>query len=174
MVEDNEPAARWLALINLTLNRQNYDSLCSSNDSSPSTKSSKDSKSNLFQKPNLKVLSKNMRVDSSLVKTCNCCLESLIPEKRRPRRIHDNPFENRYDSSIEELLTIVPDSPAYPGLAEYRLISSKQMVGLFLSVWARQELIPYIGHVRVSSMGTGIMGCLGNKVHLHFQYLIWL
>ncbi|KAL2906010.1 Type I inositol polyphosphate 5-phosphatase 5 [Bienertia sinuspersici] len=152
VIEDNEPAARWLALINLALNRQNPDYSSHSNESSPSMRSStKDSnKSNFFQKPNLKLLSKNMRVDSSLVKTCNCCMESLIPEKRRPRRIHDNPFQHRYTSSIEEFLSIVPESPAYPGLAEYRLVSSKQMVGLFLSVWARKELIPYIGHGSIS------------------------
>ncbi|XP_074321714.1 type I inositol polyphosphate 5-phosphatase 5 isoform X2 [Silene latifolia] len=163
VAEDNEPAARWLALINLALNRQHHESMYSSCESSPSSKISKDSKSNFFQKPNLKVLSKNLRVDSSLVKTCNCCLDSLIPEVRRPRRIHDNPFQHRYNTRVEEFFAIVPDAPAFSGLAEYRLVSSKQMVGLFLSVWARKELIPYIGHVRVSSMGTGIMGCLGNK-----------
>ncbi|KMT08821.1 hypothetical protein BVRB_6g135450 [Beta vulgaris subsp. vulgaris] len=162
VIEDNEPAARWLALINQALNRQNHDSSC---DSSPSAKSSKDAKSNFFQKPNLKVVSKNLRVDSSLVKTCNCCLDSvtLVPERYRPRRIHDNPFQHRYSSSFEELFSVVPGSTGCHGLAEYNLISSKQMVGLFLSVWARKELIPYIGHLRVSSMGTGIMGCLGNK-----------
>ncbi|KAL9245731.1 hypothetical protein vseg_019349 [Gypsophila vaccaria] len=163
VVEDNEPAARWLALINLTLNKHHHNdtSIHSSCDLSPNSKPN--NKSNFFQKPNLKVLSKNLRVDSSLVKTCNCCLDSLIPEVRRPRRIHDNPFQHRYNTSVEEFFAIVPDTPAYPGLAEYRLVSSKQMVGLFLSVWVRKELIPYIGHVRVSSMGTGIMGCLGNK-----------
>ncbi|XP_057528878.1 type I inositol polyphosphate 5-phosphatase 5 [Amaranthus tricolor] len=163
VIEDNEPAARWLSLINQALNRKTHESYTSCESSPNIAKTSKDLKSNLFQKPNLKVVSKNLRVDSSLVKTCNCCLDSLIPEKRRPRRIHDNPFQHRYTSSIEEFLSIVPETPAYPGLAEYRLLSSKQMVGLFLSVWARKELIPYIGHVRVSSMGTGIMGCLGNK-----------
>lgn len=172
MLEDNEPAARWLTLINIALNRINHSSLNSTGDSSPSTKPSKDSsKSNFFQKPNLKLLSKNLRGDSSLVKTCNCCFDSLtlLPETHRPRRIHDNPFQNRYTSSMEEFFSIVPESSAYPGFAEYNLISSKQMVGIFLSIWARKELVPYIGHVRVSSMGTGIMGCLGNKVHL----LVW-
>ncbi|XP_021861775.2 type I inositol polyphosphate 5-phosphatase 5 [Spinacia oleracea] len=166
VLEDNEPAARWLTLINIALNRINHSSLNSTGDSSPSTKPSKDSsKSNFFQKPNLKLLSKNLRGDSSLVKTCNCCFDSLtlLPETHRPRRIHDNPFQNRYTSSMEEFFSIVPESSAYPGFAEYNLISSKQMVGIFLSIWARKELVPYIGHVRVSSMGTGIMGCLGNK-----------
>ncbi|KAJ8428454.1 hypothetical protein Cgig2_024115 [Carnegiea gigantea] len=162
VVEDNEPAARWLALINVALNGHQQDYMHS--DSSPSSKSSsKDSKSNLFQKPNLKVLSKNLRVDSSLVKTCNCCLDSLIPERRRARHLSDNSI-HEYNRRAEELFPLVSEECPHPSrAADYRLISSKQMVGIFLSVWARKELIPYIGHVRVCTMGTGIMGCLGNK-----------
>jgi hypothetical protein len=38
------------------------------------------------------------------------------------------------------------------------------MVGIFLSVWVRKELVPHIGHLRVDSVGRGIMGLLGNKV----------
>ncbi|KAJ6775017.1 TYPE IV INOSITOL POLYPHOSPHATE 5-PHOSPHATASE 9 [Salix purpurea] len=37
------------------------------------------------------------------------------------------------------------------------------MVGIFLSVWVRKELVPHIGHLRVDSVGRGIMGRLGNK-----------
>jgi len=164
VVEDSEPAARWLALINVALNGHQQDYM-QSDDSSPNSKSSsKDSKSNLFQKPNLKVLSKNLRVDSGLVKTCNCCLDSLIPEKRRTRHLNENSV-HEYNRRAEEFFPLVSEErPRSSRAADYRLISSKQMVGIFLSVWARKELIPYIGHVRVCTMGTGIMGCLGNKV----------
>ncbi|KAL2528217.1 DNAse I-like superfamily protein [Forsythia ovata] len=37
------------------------------------------------------------------------------------------------------------------------------MVGIFLSIWARGELVKDIGHLKISCMGRGIMGCLGNK-----------
>lgn len=46
----------------------------------------------------------------------------------------------------------------------YTLISSKQMVGLFLSLWVRTDLVQSVGHLRVSSLGRGILGRLGNKV----------
>ncbi|URE30894.1 endonuclease exonuclease phosphatase family domain containing protein [Musa troglodytarum] len=39
----------------------------------------------------------------------------------------------------------------------------KQMVGIFLSVWVRRELVQHVGHLRVATIGRGIMGCLGNK-----------
>ncbi|KAL9684067.1 hypothetical protein QQ045_021499 [Rhodiola kirilowii] len=48
-------------------------------------------------------------------------------------------------------------------LPNYCLAASKQMVGLFLCVWVRSDLVAKIGEIRVSSVGTGIMGCLGNK-----------
>ncbi|KAL2528039.1 DNAse I-like superfamily protein [Forsythia ovata] len=37
------------------------------------------------------------------------------------------------------------------------------MVGIFLSIWARGELVKDIGHLKISCTGRGIMGCLGNK-----------
>lgn len=55
-----------------------------------------------------------------------------------------------------------------PNQLNYSLIASKQMVGLFLSVWVKNELVPHIAHVRLSSLGRGIMGCLGNKVGFFF------
>ncbi|URE30893.1 endonuclease exonuclease phosphatase family domain containing protein, partial [Musa troglodytarum] len=45
----------------------------------------------------------------------------------------------------------------------YCLVASKQMVGIFLSVWVRRELVQHVGHLRVATIGRGIMGCLGNK-----------
>jgi hypothetical protein len=61
----------------------------------------------------------------------------------------------------------MPDIPSYPSSLTdrtYNLIARKQMVGIFLSVWVRKELVPHIGHLRVDSVGRGIMGRLGNKV----------
>jgi len=46
-------------------------------------------------------------------------------------------------------------------------IISKQMVGIFITIWVRGDLLPYIQHPSVSCVGCGIMGCLGNKVYIH-------
>ncbi|GAB2236268.1 hypothetical protein Droror1_Dr00028009 [Drosera rotundifolia] len=62
--EDNEPAAKWLALINQALNRPSQDPVNSSCDSSHGSKSSDDSMPNFFQKPALKVIKKNLKVES--------------------------------------------------------------------------------------------------------------
>jgi hypothetical protein len=45
-------------------------------------------------------------------------------------------------------------------------IRSKQMVGIFTSVWVRTNLRSYIQHLGVSCVGSGIMGYLGNKVYI--------
>ncbi|KAK1399939.1 type I inositol polyphosphate 5-phosphatase 8 [Heracleum sosnowskyi] len=45
----------------------------------------------------------------------------------------------------------------------YTLAASKQMVGLFLCVWVRSDLYAHISNLKVSCVGRGIMGYLGNK-----------
>lgn len=47
---------------------------------------------------------------------------------------------------------------------KYGLVVSKQMVGIFVTVWVKKELIQFIGHMRTSYITRGILGCLGNKV----------
>ncbi|XP_009792276.1 type I inositol polyphosphate 5-phosphatase 5 isoform X1 [Nicotiana sylvestris] len=157
--EDSEPAARWLALISHALNKSYHESVQSCDSS---YHNSKHSKSNSFHKHSLKSLSKSLRTNSTLLKTCNCPLESTTT--RRQRKLSDpscSPLNHHRDSSEEDLQSIA-EFPSSNGLS-YNLIASKQMVGIFLSVWARKELAHHIGHLRISSLGRGIMGCLGNK-----------
>ncbi|KAF3320348.1 type I inositol 1,4,5-trisphosphate 5-phosphatase 1-like isoform X3 [Carex littledalei] len=45
-------------------------------------------------------------------------------------------------------------------------IISKQMVGVFLSIWVRRSLRKHIQNLRVSTVGVGVMGYIGNKVIL--------
>ncbi|CBI35009.3 hypothetical protein VitviT2T_022535 [Vitis vinifera] len=51
------------------------------------------------------------------------------------------------------------------GRSKYKLMASKKMVGVFISVWMRRELLRRycISNVKVSSVPCGIMGYLGNK-----------
>lgn len=48
--------------------------------------------------------------------------------------------------------------------SSYVRIVSKQMVGLFLTVWVRRSLRKHIQNVKVSTVGVGVMGYIGNKV----------
>lgn len=42
-------------------------------------------------------------------------------------------------------------------------VAAKQMVGVYLSVWVRRGILPHVRGVQVTSVGTGMMGYLGNK-----------
>lgn len=175
--EDNEPAAKWLTLISQAINKPRNESISYSPDSISGSRvanNNRDAKSNnFFHKPSLKLLSKNFRADSSLLKICNCPVESTTRDRRRARKLSDamtklesGTLHYHQHSGADELIYMA-DLPVLPCVAtqmSYSLIASKQMVGIFLSVWARKELVPHIGHLRISSVQRGIMGCLGNKV----------
>ncbi|CAA0828085.1 DNAse I-like superfamily protein [Striga hermonthica] len=45
----------------------------------------------------------------------------------------------------------------------YCLVASKQMVGIFLTVWVKSDLRDAVGNLKVSCVGRGLMGYLGNK-----------
>ncbi|KAI4387164.1 hypothetical protein MLD38_005014 [Melastoma candidum] len=206
VAEDNEPASKWLLLINQALNRPNYDS-DSSGRGSTSTDSvapASDDK-HYFQKPTLKHIIKNLRADSIFLKSCNCHLLNPTPDPKSPNRegsrnrkkhgddgdnhgmeytTHSGPidsahaqelFHPRYLDNVEihcegeknpgrEEHRLSSAFSPYPcSYCRYRLVASKQMVGLFLTVWVRKELVQHIGHLRMTSIGRGIMGYLGNK-----------
>jgi hypothetical protein len=46
----------------------------------------------------------------------------------------------------------------------FRCVASKQMVGIFVTVWARSVLRRHVRHPGVSCVGAGVLGRLGNKV----------
>ncbi|KAL3531851.1 hypothetical protein ACH5RR_005372 [Cinchona calisaya] len=56
-----------------------------------------------------------------------------------------------------------PTKQYSPRKSKYCLAASKQMVGLLLCVWVRSDLRRHISSLKVSCVGTGIMGYLGNK-----------
>ncbi|XP_073022768.1 type I inositol polyphosphate 5-phosphatase 1 isoform X1 [Primulina eburnea] len=45
----------------------------------------------------------------------------------------------------------------------YVRVLSKQMVGVFITIWVRQSLRRHIQNVSVSTVGVGVMGYIGNK-----------
>jgi len=76
---------------------------------------------------------------------------------------------------IREALNSNPSEESSPALCSsseheqeqehyYYLAASKQMVGIFLCVWVREDLYKHVTNLKVSSVGRGIMGYLGNKV----------
>ena len=57
------------------------------------------------------------------------------------------------------------DGYGMPGRSRYCLVASKQMVGIFLTIWVRSELKDHVRNMKVSCVGRGLMGYLGNKVN---------
>ncbi|KAH7520626.1 hypothetical protein FEM48_Zijuj08G0164900 [Ziziphus jujuba var. spinosa] len=123
-----------------------------------------------FKKPSLKVLSRSLRADTTLLKSCNCHVELLSHDKRRLRKLIDPGSKLDLDSddqyeqapkyeSVDGFLRVadIPSSPPSTSQMNYRLIASKQMVGIFMLLWTRKELVPHIAHLRISSIGRGIM-----------------
>ncbi|KAG2545298.1 hypothetical protein PVAP13_9KG423365 [Panicum virgatum] len=50
-----------------------------------------------------------------------------------------------------------------PNTSRYCLVASKQMVGIFLTIWVRSEIRNDVRNLKVSCVGRGLMGYLGNK-----------
>lgn len=46
----------------------------------------------------------------------------------------------------------------------YVRIMSKQMVGIFITIWVRRNLRRHVRNLNVSTVGVGVMGYIGNKV----------
>ncbi|XP_028762494.1 type I inositol polyphosphate 5-phosphatase 2 isoform X1 [Neltuma alba] len=91
-------------------------------------------------------------------------------EKVVPREIIDS-HSDVSDISDEEDNTIfeLPKNQDDDGLGtvksrpRYVRIVSKQMVGIYVSVWVQRKLRRHINNLRVSPVGVGLMGYMGNK-----------
>ncbi|KAL4599273.1 hypothetical protein ACB092_11G115700 [Castanea dentata] len=164
VVEDNEPAAKWLALINQSLNK-------------PPDVAARGSKptvslggSLFFSKPSLKKFSEIFRTESGRkLKSCNCAYELERKQSKDfcfpCQQSHISEDYSPLEEDDEASLNMDPELsiPSTTNQMKYSLIASKQMVGIFLTVWLRTELVQYVGHLRISCISRGIMGCLGNK-----------
>jgi hypothetical protein len=181
---------KWLALINKALNRplNNNDSSISpyysyspfsksnSPHSSLTTLLSLDSGANnskSISRFSLKEAKRSFNISHGIrLKSCNCPMAMGHRSNRQSCFLCKKPDMSTSDSSEEEGGDEVSTSFTADDLdisntwshEKYCLVASKQMVGIFLSIWVRKELVPHVGHVRLSSVGRGIMNYLGNKV----------
>ncbi|KAG8089203.1 hypothetical protein GUJ93_ZPchr0011g26963 [Zizania palustris] len=203
VIEDNEPAARWFALINQALNRRSSpadaSAISEASASCSFTQSSAIGPSLLHKNRSpLREVRRGRRL-----KSCTCPAERRRPTRRPPYRappcLMVSCSNNRHgvesDATSDEEEDVIigdyeassvaansdsfmwPDTLADPATAaasrrRYCLVACKQMVGLFVTVWVRTELVPHVGHVRFSCVGRGIVGCLGNKGCISVSMLV--
>lgn len=81
----------------------------------------------------------------------------------------DEPFSPSHDhySPVSRTGSFVPDErDKGRDKSKYCLVASKQMVGIFLTVWVKSDLRDSVKNLKVSCVGRGLMGYLGNKVNL--------
>lgn len=78
----------------------------------------------------------------------------------------NNEISNKWNSIIRKALNKDHGDKVHSESTHdyFQCIISKQMVGIFISVWTRRDIRTFIQHPSVSCIGCGIMRCLGNKV----------
>ncbi|GAB2298231.1 Type I inositol polyphosphate 5-phosphatase 4 [Dionaea muscipula] len=188
--EDNGPAKKWLALIRRTLNSLPgtsgaYSYHTPSPIADPIVESDADfegstrqSASSLFQRRSFQSLSRSTRMDMQ-----EPCLDrrfSVCDRVMFGYRPSDYDHDFRWGSSDDENESPIAPyqySPMYysgslsvedrdgtaRGQSRYCLVASKQMVGIFLTVWVKSDLRDDVRNLKVSCVGRGLMGYLGNK-----------
>lgn len=139
--EDNGPATNWLSLIREALNNNNID---------PEVPRYCNSAPNVDLKQSPPSLKPRVSFSDLL---------SLEDE------LNNEDFQRFMSSSSNSTEERSPGRPSTssPDNHRYCLAASKQMVGIFLCVWVRADLYRNISNLKVSCVGRGIMGYLGNK-----------
>ncbi|KAI3747375.1 hypothetical protein L6452_09829 [Arctium lappa] len=182
VIEDNGSAAKWLSLISQSLNKScnadYYPPNRTSTNSSSFERKHSGSSSLFLQRTSLRTASRAFRSESRRrFKSCNC---TIVESERKSygrdscfacQKLKSNNFDDPSSSEEDDALNtnaVAADvsTPAPTGKNQhlrYSLIKSKQMVGIFVTIWVKKELIPHIGHLRTSCISRGILGYLGNK-----------
>ncbi|KAL3827981.1 hypothetical protein ACJIZ3_016783 [Penstemon smallii] len=190
--EDNGPAKKWLSLIRKTLNTLPGTSGSCRTPSPVSNPiveldddfegSNREKDSQFFHRRSFQSLSRSMRVIENDLFTPQPRLErrfSVCDRTMYGNRQSDDYYDPnmRLDCSSDDEngpndSPYAPYSPfSYNGRdcveektnSRYCLVASKQMVGIFLTVWIRSDLRDAVRSLKVSCVGRGLMGYLGNK-----------
>ncbi|KAJ7972513.1 Type I inositol polyphosphate 5-phosphatase [Quillaja saponaria] len=134
--EDNGPAAKWLSLIRQALN--------SNNNSDHEESISPGSDQQGSQKPSRLSFSDLLSLDDEFDREESSPTSTFMWGRQcsSPPSHHEQHKQQRRG---------------------YCLAASKQMVGIFLCVWVRADFYKHISNLKVSCVGRGILGYLGNK-----------
>jgi hypothetical protein len=157
--EDNRPVAIWEHIIRQTLNKNGSDKLRFKCHSDPSSSSRFD--------PSDVALSMEHELLSGSDNDSDGELHPLI-EQDHNRRFHQDKTDEKFEPFLEEDLACdaIIGKRKRP---EFVRIISKQMVGIFLSIWVRRSLRKHVQNLRVSTVGVGAMGYIGNKASAKFD-----
>lgn len=196
--ENNGPARKWLALIRKTLNSlPGTSGGCHTPSPTPDPVveldadfegSTRPKASSFFHRRSFQSLSRSMRMDNEMAlsqpqldrrfSVCDRVIFGHRPSDYDPNfrwgssddenGPGDSPVNTHYSpvTYSGSLFTEDRDRPCGP--SRYCLVASKQMVGIFLTVWVKSDLRDSVHNMKVSCVGRGLMGYLGNKVYFCF------
>ncbi|XP_052306261.1 type IV inositol polyphosphate 5-phosphatase 7 isoform X4 [Populus trichocarpa] len=194
--EDNGPAKKWLALIRKTLNSLPGTSCgyhTPSPISDPIVEldadfegSTRQKASSFFHRRSFQSLSRSMRMDGDMemaqprldrrFSVCDRVIFGNRPSDYDPNfkwgssddenGPGDSPGATQYAPIEYSGSLSMEDRERQTGQSRYCLVASKQMVGIFLTVWVKSDLRDDIRNLKVSCVGRGLMGYLGNKLRI--------
>ncbi|PWA76943.1 endonuclease/exonuclease/phosphatase [Artemisia annua] len=195
--EDNGPAKKWLALIRKTLNTL---PITSNEFHAPSTipnplvELNSDFDASVNQKASsFHSLGQSMRMtkseltmqDPKIEPRYSVCDQAMFGN--RPSDYDQSVWSSDEDSGPHDSFNSTKDTQIpYCGSfsmeerdkhlestnSKYCLVASKQMVGIYLTVWVKSDLRDDVHNMKVSCVGRGLMGYLGNKGSISISMLL--
>ncbi|XP_076914197.1 type I inositol polyphosphate 5-phosphatase 4-like [Bidens hawaiensis] len=180
--ENNGPAKKWLALIRNTLNTlpETTNGLHTPPPvPNPPVESDSDFEEPLTQHPPSLLHRRSFHSQSQSMRLTDN--DVVIPHSRLDRRfsVSDRAMfggqPNIGSSDEDNGPCLGPDPLSYCGSflmeerdkvmenCKYCLVASKQMVGIYLTVWVKSDIRDDVRNLKVSCVGRGLMGYLGNK-----------
>ncbi|KAK9067604.1 hypothetical protein SSX86_011715 [Deinandra increscens subsp. villosa] len=182
--EDNGPAKKWLALIRKTLNTlpETTDGFHTPSPiPDPPLESDSDFEESINPKPSslLHRQSQSMRLTAGNItlphpigrrfSVSDRTLFGTRPGLYDPDIIGSSDEEQNGSGYSPDSLNHDPN-PYSASFSEkeklnskYFLVASKQMVGIYLTIWVKSEIRDHVRDMKVSCVGRGLMGYLGNK-----------
>ncbi|KAL6208639.1 hypothetical protein ACLB2K_019586 [Fragaria x ananassa] len=191
--EDNAPAKKWLALLRKTLNSLPGASCGFHTPSpvpdpiveldSDFEGSTRQKTSSFFHRRSFQSLSRSMRMENDMsmwqpqldrrYSVCDRFMFGNRPSDYDPNvrwgssddenGPGDSPVVTQYSPMSNSGSFSMEDRERQQGNSRYCLVASKQMVGIFLTVWLKSDLRDDVRNMKVSCVGRGLMGYLGNK-----------
>ncbi|KAJ7972761.1 putative Type I inositol polyphosphate 5-phosphatase [Quillaja saponaria] len=190
--EDNGPARKWLALIRKTLDSlPGTSGGCHTASPIPDPiveleadfEGSTKKASSFFQRRSFQSFSRSMRMDNEMslpqprldhrFSVCDRVIFGHRPSDYDPsyrwgssddeNGPGDSPITTHYSPMSYSGSLSMEDRDGQTVHSRYCLVASKQMVGIFLTVWVKSDLRDDVRNMKVSCVGRGLMGYLGNK-----------
>ncbi|XP_047968418.1 type IV inositol polyphosphate 5-phosphatase 9-like isoform X2 [Salvia hispanica] len=97
---------------------------------------------------------------------------SLIKAALNKRTPAEDTLQKTEIGESQRIYPLRTQSSTKSNATDYKCIISKQMVGIYITIWARTELHQYINNLGVSCVGCGILGRLGNKGSVSVRFCL--